>query len=474
MKIAYVMSRFPKITETFILYEMLALEKLGVEVEIFPLLRHRSGPHHPEAERMVARAHFTRFLSMRILAANWAAFRDDPGGYIGLWRDVLTGTWGSWNFFFGALAILPKAVFFAREMERRGVDHVHAHFANHPAVAAFVVGRLTDIPYSFTAHGSDLHVDRTMLARKVREAALVVAVSDYNRELILRECGVHAEEKVRVIHCGVDTDAFAPADEPPNARLAESNLERPFRLVCVASFERVKGHRFLTTALRLLNQQDVSFVCDLVGDGPEREAVERSIREADLGGRVRIHGALPRPAVISILGRADAAVLASHPTPSGKREGIPVALMEAMACGLPVVASDVSGIPELVEDGRTGLLVPPGAPRLLARSLEKLARNPKFARRLGHAGRDKVLRSFDQKRNARRLMIEIQRVGRAPSATPQTAPDGREADEACGDSRGTRPSPIRERSGGEERERMRRSPQGGVPDPAPAHHHRQG
>jgi glycosyltransferase involved in cell wall biosynthesis len=401
------MSRFPKITETFVLYEMQAAEAAGARVELFPLRRHKKGPRHPEAEAFERRAHFAPFLSWSVLRANVRWLIRDPGAYVRLWYEALSGTLGSLNFFAGALAFLPKAALFAERMQALGVDHVHAHFASHPALVALAVHRLTGIPYSFTAHGSDLHVERRMLPAKVGAASFVVAISAYNRELIVEECGELARSKIQVIHCGADPSVFS--SEAPATSIEAPIEDGPLRIVCVASFEEVKGHRFLLDACRQLNERQLPITCDLIGDGPLRADVERAVAQHGLGDVVRIHGALPRPEVQRIVRASDVAALASCPTRSGRREGIPVALMEAMSCGLPVVASGVSGIPELVEPERTGLLVPPGDPWALADALERLAKDPPLRRRLGATARQKVLNDFDLEEGARMLLAEISR-----------------------------------------------------------------
>ena len=204
------MSRFPRLSETFVLYEILAVEDEGVDVELFPLIRERADVVHPEALELSARARFQPFLSLPVLRSQLHFLRHSPRRYLGTLRDLLSGTWGSLNFFFGALGIFPKVAHGARLMQAEGVDHVHCHFANHPAAAGFVIGRLTGIPYSFTAHGSDLHVDRHMLCEKIREAAFVVPISRYNRDLMIEECGEVIRKKLVVIHCGVDTEFFDP------------------------------------------------------------------------------------------------------------------------------------------------------------------------------------------------------------------------------------------------------------------------
>lgn len=405
-RVAYVMSRFPKITETFILFEMRAMEEAGAALELFPLLHHRKGARHPEALAYEQRAHFAPCLSVAVVGANIRRMIKDPAGYARLWWRMLRGTAGSLNFMGGAIAFLPKVVLFAERMEALGIEHVHAHFANHPALAALAVHHLTGIPFSFTAHGSDLHVDRRMLTEKVENAAFVVAVSRYNRELIVEECGEQVRGKVRVIHCGADPTVFD--GERPSERAEGSDL----RIACVASFEEVKGHRYLLAACRVLRDRGVRVRCDLVGDGPLRESVKNLVQELRLEDDVILHGAVPRADVKRVLDGADVAVLASSPTRSGKREGIPVALMEAMACGLPVVASGVSGIPELVEHERSGLLVPPGDPRSLAHALERLARDPDARCRMGATGRRKILEQFDLTQGAHLLLGEIARAYR--------------------------------------------------------------
>ena len=163
-RVAYVMSRFPKLTETFILGELVALERRGVPVELYPLLRERAALVHPEAARVAARA----LPAVRVAAdpASQSLAAPAPGAYLRRLGRRARGTWGSPNFFVGAIGIFPKVAHAARRMQADGVTHVHCHFANHPAVAGLIIHRLTGIPYSFTAHGSDLHIDRRMLPRR--------------------------------------------------------------------------------------------------------------------------------------------------------------------------------------------------------------------------------------------------------------------------------------------------------------------
>ena len=395
-RVAYMMSRFPKLTETFILYEMLAVQAQGVTVELYPLQREQTSVMHPEAAPLVARAHYQPLLSWAILRAQWHYLRRKPRAYLGALRDLLRANWGSARYFLGALAFFPKAVRFAQLMEASGIDHLHAHFASHPAAMAFAIHRLTGIPYSFTAHGSDLHRDRHMLCQKVAEAAFVVTIARFNQEIFVAECGESARAKVQVIHCGVDTEVFQP-------RQRSSDHPGPLQILCIGTLHEVKGQTYLIEACRLLRERGVDFVCRLVGDGPDEAALRAQVMGAGLADAVHFEGRKTRQEVIALLEAADVVVAPSVPSRDNRREGIPVVLMEAMGAGVPVIASDLSGIPELVEHEVNGLLVPPGDAAAIAAALERLANDSALRARLGQGGREKVLREFDLATNAARL-----------------------------------------------------------------------
>ena len=411
IRVAYVMSRFPKLTETFVLDEMIAVERHGAAVELFPLLRERAERIHAEAIPWIPRAHYLPFLSPAIVASNVRMIARSPRRYLGALAAMLRGTARSWNFLLGGIGIFPKVVHAALEMERLGVRHVHCHFANHPALAGFLVHRLTGIPFSFTAHGSDLNVDRTMLPQKVREAAFVVTISDTNAKLIEATCGGPVPNLV-VIHVGVDLRRFAPAgpDRPPAAPSDVRPAASP-RIVCIGTLHEVKGQRHLIAAARLVAERGTAFELVFVGDGPDRPELERLAAAVPAPGRVVFLGQLTRDRIVEILGDATVLVAPSVPTASGKREGIPVVLIEAMASCVPVVASRLSGIPELVEDRVTGRLAEPGDPAGLAAAIGELLADPTARAVLAAAGRERVEAAFDLDRNADRLVRAFEAGG---------------------------------------------------------------
>lgn len=412
--IAYVMSRFPKLTETFILFELLAVERMGQRVELYPLLRHREPVSHPEALELSRRARYQPFLSPAILRSQLYFLRHRPRAYLGALATLVRSTLGSANYLIGGLAIFPKVAHMARLMAADGVAHVHCHFANHPAAAGFLIRRLTGIPYSFVAHGSDLHVDRHMLREKVMEATFVVAISEDNANEVVAECGDWARARIRVVHCGVDTARLRPraGDRPAG----------PLRIACVGTLHEVKGQAILVEACRILRDAAVDVRCRFVGDGPDEAALRARIAAAGLSDRVTLEGRLTQDEVVNVLTSADLLVAPSVPTRDGRREGIPVVLMEAMSCGLPVVASRLSGIPELVEDGICGLLVPPGDAAAVAAAVRRLADDPDLRTGMGRAARERVERNFDLATNARALLDRIRDTGPASGPVAIEAP----------------------------------------------------
>ena len=340
MKIAYVVSRYPKLTETFVLQEIQAVSRLGVEIELYPLLYQSTTIEQREVAQLRSQVRILPFLSLAILRSNLGFLTGAPGRYLSTLASVIRETAGSANYLFGALAYFPKAVHAAAVMKESAVDHIHCHFASHPALVGHIINRLTDIPYSFTAHGSDLHRDRHMLCSKVARASFVVAISRYNQRVIVATCGSEAGEgprrPLRSRHLGLcprrtATDRWAS------------------RIVCVGALHAVKGQRHLLEACRHLASRKVPFTCYFVGDGPDRRTLERQAERAKISDSVVFLGAQTNDRVADLLGRCDAHGRSERAQRQGRREGIPVVLMEAMASGLPVVASRFARIPELVD-----------------------------------------------------------------------------------------------------------------------------
>ncbi|MCC6832419.1 MAG: glycosyltransferase [Thermoleophilia bacterium] len=407
LRIAYTMSAFPVVTETFVLFEIIELQRLGVDVQIFPLRPRGAANPHPEALPLAERTHYASLRSRETLAAQAYWLRRRPRAYLGAWARAIRENVRSPAFLTRAAAAIPLGARFAREMEAAGIQHVHAHWATHPALAAWTVNRLTGIPYSITAHAHDIYVDRSMLDEKLREARFVVTISEFNRRLFGTWYGSWATDKTSVIRCGVDLTAFTP--RTPRPRTADDM----FTVSCIASLRQKKGQLHLLDAVAALRADGVPVRCVLVGDGDMRPAIERRIAELGLGDSVELLGHCSRERVSEVLQASDAMALPSVTADDGDMEGIPVALMEALATEVPVVASSLSGIPELVEDGVTGFLVPERDSQALAAALRRIHDDPEGAARLAAAGRVRVLDAYDLQRNTAALRDLIEASARA-------------------------------------------------------------
>jgi colanic acid/amylovoran biosynthesis glycosyltransferase len=405
--IAYLISRFPKLTETFILYEMQALESNGARIELFPLVRHHEIMIHPEAESWIQRAHYRQWYAPRLVLSQLYWIIRSPRKALAVWYEILSAYSQKPRYLLRSLYTLWIAFDFAWQMEQMGIGHIHAHWATNPATGAYIIHQLTGIPYSLTAHAHDIFVDQTMLEKKIKAAAFVVTISEYNRRYLQR----FAEgESIRVLHCGVDTSVFVP----PRRRHHET-----FTIVCVAALEEKKGHRYLIEALEGIAAQGIPFRCLLVGEGQLRSTLEEQILSAGLQEQVALLGGLPQSGILELLTNADVMILPSIRLDSGKQEGIPVALMEGMAMELPVITTRISGVPELVEDKVNGLLVPEKDPAALASAILALYQDLRYRQKLGENARKKVLADFDLTQSARVLLDLIQQAdeGRKKSST---------------------------------------------------------
>ncbi len=405
--VGYMMSAFPMVTETFILFEIIELERQGMRVEIFPLRPGGEADAHPEAAPLARRTRYATLGSAATLRAQGYWLRRRPAAYLGSWFAAIRGNIRSPRFLARALVAVPLGARFAREMEAAGVQHVHAHWATHPALAAWVVNRLTGLPYSITAHAHDIYVDRSMLEEKLRRARFVVTISEFNRRLFGTWYGPWAVEKTAVIRCGVDLTAFTPRPAQPRPEGA------PFTVSCVAGLREKKGQLYLIEAIAALRAGGMRVRCVLVGDGEMRGAIERRIAELGIGDDVVLLGHCGREQVSATLQGSDAMVLPSITTDDGDMEGIPVALMEALATEVPVVASSLSGIPELVEDGLTGLLVPERDAQAIAAAIRRIHDDPPAAAAMAAEGRVRVLEAYDLARNTAALRERIAESARA-------------------------------------------------------------
>jgi len=396
--VAYVVSNFPCYSETFVLSELVELGRRGVDVTIFSLRGPREKLVQDEARPLLAHTFYSPFLlSGSLLFANLYFLFKRPGPYIGLLREIITGFIRSPRLLLKNLAIWPKSVHFAYFAGKRGIDHVHAHFANYPATAAMITARLLGITYTFMSHAHDLYVDHTMVGRKIELAKHTFTISRFNKQFILERFPELPPRKIEVLGASIDTGVFAPGEE----RAGGGSLD----IVAVGRLFPKKGFGYLIEACPYLRRAAIRFRCHIVGEGPEGGALNGLIDRLDLRGSVVMEGALMREGVMKLLREADIFVCPSVLASDVEiLDGIPVVLMEAMAMGIPVVATRVSGIPELVVDGETGLLVDPADARGIAEAVVRISRETSLRPGLARRGREIIMKRHDVRKNVARLM----------------------------------------------------------------------
>ncbi len=418
-KIGYLLKIFPKVSETFILQEVLDLEALGVNLSIYALQSPTDTITHGLAAQVRASVTYLpdSLLTLREspLWAHMRLFMGSPRRYLSTLRFWLrTAEHPSWQK-------LVQAGSLATALQDDRIDHLHVHFANAPTSVAELTHRFTGIPYSVTGHAKDIFLAApSTLRRKMRHAAFVVTCTEHNRRYLQ-----DVSDSDTPIHClyhGLNLERFD--------QLGTNVLVRPVTvptIVSVGRFRDKKGFPTLLRACHLLALRGHRFCCRIVGCGPLQGDLEAMIRELDLEQVVTLVGQKTLEEVVALYQEADIFALPCQVSQDGDRDGIPNVLMEAMACRLPVVTTEVSGIPELVRHDDNGFLVPQRDPEALALALAHLIENPALRERLGQAGRETIVQRFSSSQGSQGLkallLRETSTADRADLSTELTPLD---------------------------------------------------
>lgn len=383
-KIIYVLRIFPELSETFVLNEILRLEELGLRIAIFSLEQPTESIRHSQYSRL--KAPVTYLPSLWRLSCHQHAHAESIAcftKYSEVLQDKVLRT--------GRLKLLwrfTQALHLALALRDTDAAHIHAHFANRATMVAYFASRITGVPFSFTAHAVDLYrrsVIRKELQEKVTGAKFVITISDFNHRF-LKELAGDQTGRILTIRNGIDVRRFVPG--------ARRN-KRPFVFLCVARLVEKKGLEYLVEACRILRSTGMEFRCQIAGGGKLGQQLRKWIYRYGLSSQVQLLGPLPQEKVIELYQNADLFVLPSIVASDGNREGLPVAIVEALACDLPVVSTTTSGIPEVVLDNHNGLLVPERDAQALADTILRLSQNKGLCERLARNARPSVVGNYD-------------------------------------------------------------------------------
>jgi glycosyltransferase involved in cell wall biosynthesis len=409
-QIGYLLRSYPRLSQTFILNEILALEQIGVSIQIFALTNPREkivqkqvsqirAPVHYLDESMqqrrlwnvlnehvqVARRYFTGYIrSMFYVAVN----KRIDQGYTASNR---------WECFLQAVHLIQLLILNEQSTGKK-LDHLHAHFAHDPTLIAFLVHEITRLPFSFTAHARDLYqVPEDTLTDRIRAARAVITCCGANLEYLNQIASSHTSKYSLVYH-GVNLKDFQPAPNPAIASAEDVPV-----ILSVGRLVEKKGFKDLLQALLIVKEKGESFRCTIYGNGPLGEQLKKWIEEHDMSGEVMLMGDRTQKELISIFQNATLFVLTPVQTEDGDRDGIPNVLVEAMAVGLPVVTTAVAGIPELVDNNQNGFLYESHDVESISLGIIELLRDVEKRRHFGEAASKKVNAQFDIAVAANRL-----------------------------------------------------------------------
>lgn len=404
-RIAYLAGEYPAVSHTFILREVAALRAQGLDVVTCSV--RRTGPEHHRGavERAEAAATFnlleTARNPRRLIGAQVAALKS-PRRYLRTLRKAWSMRGPGFRASLYQLFYFLEATVLARHLAQQGVTHLHSHFAQASGTVALLAARLAGLPFSFTLHGPADFTDPKLwrLDAKIADAVFVACISHYCRSQAMLASPVRDWHRLHIVHCGVEPARY---DGPPAPERGSGG-----GLLFVGRLAAAKGVPVLIEAMPRIRAAHPDACLTLIGDGPDRSGLQDQVRRLNLSDAVRFAGYKSQDEVALALARTAVFVLPSF------AEGVPVVLMEAMAARRPVVATRIAGIPELVEDGVSGRIVPPGDGAALGDAVCDILSAPDRAAAMGEAGRSKVEAEFDIANEAGKLAALFRAQGDSP------------------------------------------------------------
>lgn len=399
--IAYIVSVFPSTSATFVLNELLMLKRQGFNIKVLSL-RQPIGEIKQEGiqefDEIIYIPHLREGVSATItlVIGSLKYMFKYPRKYFKVLKRVLNKKSRR------VLYDFIRATYVSLYLEDNKIDHIHSQFAHSPTNIAYFVNLLIDKNYSFTCHAVDIFLDknRVLLEEQLKNALFAVTISHFNinyiKKLISEEKSV---DKFRVVRCGIDYNKFKKNET--------KKYNNKVQIFSVGRFVDKKGFIYLIEALKEVRDKRIEFDCRIVGDGPLHEEIEQKVTEYKLNDCVSLVGAVGTIQIRKYLENADVFILPCIQADNGDMDGIPVSLMEAMAFEIPVISTTISGIPELIEDKVSGILVEPKNVDQLQSAIELIINNPKLRKKYGEEGRKKVIQEFGLKENTQILIDEF-------------------------------------------------------------------
>jgi glycosyltransferase involved in cell wall biosynthesis len=393
--IGMILKGYPRISETFISNEILLLEELGFSFHIISMRRPRESFTHRSVGRIRATVDYLPETMLSGLSAFLASSarlaKSRPNCFRSACR-IAAKRFSRTRKAASIKHLLQAAYLIDRVLPHHPIQHFHAHFAHSPTSVALYASILSGIPFSFTAHAKDIYTSNPwQLAEKIDRAQFVITCTEYNR-LYLRKLPVCGNTPIFRVYHGIDLDLFQAPEGPMSDR------KPPFRLLTVARLAPKKGIHTVLHALHRLASQEIPFLYTLIGDGDERDRLTRLARELGIADRIQWLGTQPHDVVLAHYRNSDLFLIGCEIATNGDRDGIPNVLVESMAMGVPVVATRVSAIPELVENEKSGILVEPGDSGAMATQILRILSDARLRRHLIMEAREKVLREFDHRK----------------------------------------------------------------------------
>ena len=396
-KIAYIIPEFPTLTEHFIINEIIDLRR-KIDIEVYAI---RKGDAINNPSTGVDVCYCPGIFSTQILGVHIAAIANSPRRYI---QKLITCI----KFNKSPLAILKNirnfllGVYLSSEFKRKGVKHIHSHFALLPTDLAIQASIISCIPFSFSAHAHDIYVTPHKIIKKIHAALFIIVCTKSNQiflDRILQETGYTAEKKIYHIYHGIDP-----------SRWISQRTTKPFcnksklNILCVGRLVEKKGITYLIDAVKLLNTGGIVTACTIIGDGPLSGSLKEKVSDSKLQATVTFTGMLSHEEIKSYYDASDVFVLPCITCDDGDRDGLPNVLLEAAVMGLPIISTAISAIPELIEDHETGLLVPEKDASAIAKAIRILATDAHLQSQLIIAARNKIQQAFSIQQST--LMLE--------------------------------------------------------------------